>query len=332
MWKKLFGPQSPEEYQARVVKALDAGNAARALQLSAEALQRFPKTIEAHLLHSQVLALSGQTDAAAQVMDGIADKYPTSSWLQKARVFSRARDLPRAIDCFGRAASADPEHADAWLGWGTALADSGNHQLALEKFEKAAALDPNESIIPFNRGNSLSTLRRLDDALASYKKAQALGNENALGGIRSTLLKLGRVAEANAVPGSQTDPQGEARERRKELASGAIVARYFVGRHTNPELLDAVVQRMVENAAGFEHEPPGLRNGVTIQYGWPQLTVREQGGLRVLCEPDWQLEEATNHVEHVSFSAMQLVQMQLMLSLTSAQPQACSCRQTIFIE
>jgi hypothetical protein len=52
----------------------------------------------------------------------------------------------------------------------------------------------------------------------------------------------------------------------------------------------------------------------------------------LVCEPDWQAQSTADHQEIVSFSAALLVQTQLILRLTDAQSQDCSCQQTILIE
>jgi tetratricopeptide (TPR) repeat protein len=332
MWKRLFGPTSIEDYGAKALKALASGDAARAIKLAGEAVERFPASFDARLLHSTVLSHSGDTEGAVATLDAVADQHPARSWMQKAVVFENASDRTRALDAYGRAAEVTPTLADAWLAWGTALADDGQHAVALEKFERAMALDPREPVAPFNRGNSLSRLHRLDDALASYEKAHNLGSESARSCVRSTLLKLGRIDDANALRASQADPQGDAREQRLRLGEVTLVARYFVGQHSNPELLDSKVRQMLESVAAFKDKPPGLEEGVIVRYAWTHLTVWAQGSLRVLCEPDWDVEPRTNHKELVTFSAMHLVMTQVVQDLTGATPTACSCHDTIFIE
>jgi hypothetical protein len=105
-----------------------------------------------------------------------------------------------------------------------------------------------------------------------------------------------------------------------------------VGSHTHPELLDAVVEQMVEHVAKLEQRSPGLKHGTTIQYGWTHLTVRAEGPSFILCEPDWYVEPRANHQAHVTFSAMQLVQGQLIVELTGAKAEDCSCHDTAFVE
>lgn len=332
MWKKLFGPKTPEDYEAKMVGALQRGDPEKALTLADEAVSRFPAVSATHLARAKALAILGRVDDAIAATETLLESNPVAVWLQRARILARADRSEESFDAYLKATQADPTSAEAWLQWGGALATEAHHGAALSKFDQALALDNANPETQFERARILSRLWRFEEALTGYEVARRLNHDAAAAAIRSTLLYLGRVEEANGGARSRDDTHGEARERKMKVGERVLVARYFVGSHSNPELLDSVVEAILEKTADLKDAHPGLSDGTTILVDWPVLTLREFGGELVLCEPDWNQAPASQVRPQVTFSAMQLVMTRIVSNLVKAEPVACSCHLDVTIE
>jgi len=273
----------------------------------------------------------GDIEGALVCLDHAAavSSRPADELYEKAVMLARVDRRDEALECYREVVRLDPRLADAWINMGAILDDRGDALAAIGCYDHAIVSAPDDAMAWANRGNSFAQLGRFDDALASYDHAIALGDGQAVGARRKALVYAGRVAEANrARAHGVVGDQGQACELRHE----GLVARWFTGRHSNPELLESAVQEFLELTASCRDTPKGIREGTTLQLGWAVFTlVRERDAL-VLCEPDWQRDPRRCVVREVTVSAQQQVLASMVHQLTRAPAQACSCHDTLLVE
>ena len=194
----------------------------------------FSKKKDAGLLVSEGLALlnEGDQDAAAAKLKAATKADPThaQAWYCLGTIYSGARDLSAAADCYRKSAlhaptekqalplynlgnvfqrmgeldealkaftlatKVDPGFADAWINRGRLLDDAGHHQQAIDCYDKSLALLPDEVMALSNRGNSLRALNRFAEAKASYEKALEIesGDPASMVGLGQCLGRLGQ--------------------------------------------------------------------------------------------------------------------------------------------
>lgn len=143
--------------------------AAQVRQLFAQgwALHQKQQLTEALALYAQVLQLQPQHFDALH-LSGIAA--------------AQGRDPQRAREFLGRAISAHPQHAVAYVNRGAVLQGLGMWQAALDDCDSALARQPGqpgEADSHNQRGNLLKELRRYPEALESYARAIQLAPERA---------------------------------------------------------------------------------------------------------------------------------------------------------
>jgi tetratricopeptide (TPR) repeat protein len=301
----------------------------KALALMDEATTRFAHEPEAWRQRAQLCRALELGESALLCCEMLVGLTPDdgAAWFDRGRVLQDLGRLDEAAEAYGKGATLDPCHIDSWVNWGCVLDDSGHHAEAIERYDRALALDAKEAIAWGNRGNSLMALGRNDEALTSYEEALRLGNDSIALGRCECLLALGRVEAANRARPSDSQDPGEARERRLELGDRVLVARYFIGRHSNPEMLDHAVEEMLRHVAACADRPPGIQDGTRIAYGLPILTLRARGRELALCEDNpWHLSVLR---EHVGFTAMHIVMLQLTHTITELPMEGCSYRDTI---
>lgn len=86
----------------------------------------------------------------------------------------QTRNLPRAVQLFGRALEIDPSNVVACCNRGWALRELGQFDAALASYDRAIAIKADIAEAHVDRGNVLRELDQLDAALASYNQAIAL--------------------------------------------------------------------------------------------------------------------------------------------------------------
>jgi tetratricopeptide (TPR) repeat protein len=159
-------------------RLLADGNVGEAKRLVAQALESDGDDAAALFLAGRIERLAGQYEAAAKLLERVADRIPehVGAHLELATVHRRLRDfesakdelalvlhydesnaqalfelgsmqrelgqLDAAIETFGRAVAADPQHAAAHTGLAFVLQARERYRDALDVAERAAELDP----------------------------------------------------------------------------------------------------------------------------------------------------------------------------------------------
>ena len=107
-------------------------------------------------------------------------------------------DLEAAIGEFDQALALQPDHADAWIQKGLALARLGQHETAADALAEAIRLRPDDPELWLQTASSLRDLQRLPEALTACDEALRLrpGDADALFLRAEMLDALGLHAEA----------------------------------------------------------------------------------------------------------------------------------------
>ncbi|MDP3839452.1 MAG: tetratricopeptide repeat protein, partial [Methylococcales bacterium] len=159
----------------------------------------------------------------------------------------------RALACYDRALSLNPDYARAHSNRGNVLQLLQRFTDALISYDRALAVRPDYAEAFFNRGNALRALHRFDEALSSYDKALAIKPEFilALIGRGVVLQDLKRFADALAcydrVLAMQPD-YAEAHYNRGNVLQELkrfedALAAYDAALNINPEYVEALGNR-----------------------------------------------------------------------------------------
>jgi tetratricopeptide (TPR) repeat protein len=109
-------------------------------------------------------------------------------------------DFDRAIICYRRVASAQPDDWSIWNNLGNALSGAGQLEEAIEALERSVRLAPDAAPIRVNLGNALLEAGRIDEAEAVFKQVAAdfADDPNPLLALFNMYRNLGREDEAFA--------------------------------------------------------------------------------------------------------------------------------------
>lgn len=159
----------------RVQSALDAGDAARALQLLQARIAEAPADPEAHRHLGQLYAAAGEFPAAHRNARKACELAPDDprSWSDLGRVCMIEGQLAEAARCFQEAISIDARHSDGWHNLGTALKGLRDRKGAFQALKTALLLDPTRGQTYLNLGNLLIDAGKLEDAIECFERAAA---------------------------------------------------------------------------------------------------------------------------------------------------------------
>ncbi len=140
---------------------------------------------------------------------------------------------------------------------------------------------------------------------------------------------LKKVPRTTSTPGFGGG--GESREKRLAVHEWSLVARYGVGRHTNPELLDGMADGLLQAVAGFYGQGVGLADGVKVQFGWSGLTLKAEGTDLVICEPDFGRDPLQDTVPEVSVTLSVSLLQALTVNIVKAAAVDCTFKDSVMM-
>ena len=291
-----------------------------------EGLAHFPENGD--LLQGKVVFANefGMADVALAASKRWAEASNSSeAWYERARALQDHERTDEALAAYRRAVDVDAHNADAWINLGSLLDDRHDHADAIEAYDRALADAPDDEVAWSNKGNSLVALGRFDEAASCYSEAGAVERQ------RQALAYAGRVDEVRALQNKAAPRQGELREQTRDLGGRRLVARYFIGEHTNPELLDYEVGQVLDFAVSRVGIGAGIADGVTLLFHWMVVTVRERGPDLVLCEP-MSGSDLNRLGDELTFTAFAAVQLFARHAVLRCDPESCNAAQRVRVQ
>ena len=169
-----FAPKNPT-YEAYLVQAYSNGKQyARAADLAADALKRFPDNEQLLQLRADALANTGRVEEAAGLLQTLIDKDPLNAPALNSLGYMFAEHgirLPEAIALIERALKVEPENPAYLDSLGWALFKSGKTEEAEPPLRKAATAMMSESVIQDHFGDVLARRGKHDEALEAWERA-----------------------------------------------------------------------------------------------------------------------------------------------------------------
>lgn len=325
MFSRWFKPKSPQQWAERAAKCLP-GDPAEALRAVGEGLKQFPESVLLLECTCDLAGMVGNSEARLDASSRLVEiEDSANSWFLRGCALGNAELKDEALAAYRRAVELDPQHADSWINLGSIIDDQRDHHGAIEAYERALAVSPDDEMAWSNMGNSLTELGRFDDAAECYRKAGDVDRQ------RIALASGGRTDEVHQLQSQASLEQGEFREQTRALDGRRLVARYFIGQHSNPELLDLVIEQLLDYTASRVGVGRGLADGVTLQYLWPVVTLRKRGTDLVLCEAA-QASDPSRLREELTFTAFTLVLLHIVHNVVGVEPQACPFPATMIVQ
>ena len=139
------------------------------------------------------------------------DSANASWWLVAGYAYSRQKNHPRAIDCFGEMVRLEPDVAEGWNLLGQEHRMAGDSQRAVAVLTQALSALRDSAVTLMLLGESYSDLGQFDLALRPYRQALDIdaGLTPAWAGLARAHIKRGQLAEAESIARSleKTHPQ-----------------------------------------------------------------------------------------------------------------------------
>jgi tetratricopeptide (TPR) repeat protein len=184
----------------RALQAHEAGDAAKASRLYAEALQYEPDNFDALHGLGKLHCDCRRFDTALTLIQRALTNDPSRAdgFSSLGLTFYYLRRLNDALTSFNEGLRLEPDNAELLNQRGVALLELGRSHEALASFEHALAAEPRSLDAFGNYGNALLKLNRPSDAIAAYDRALAIVPHNAglLTNRAIALRKLDRPHEA----------------------------------------------------------------------------------------------------------------------------------------
>lgn len=168
----------PTFTDARANRALTqqaAGETNAALFTLRDAVTRDSNSVLACGRYAALLAGTGQFAAAAEAWERVLRLRPTAeAYIQAARAWEAATNVLKAGPHWASAVTLNPDHAEARMGLGLALAQTGQFVLAADHFRELIRHHPDAAGAHLNLGITLMAQDKPADALTAFERALAL--------------------------------------------------------------------------------------------------------------------------------------------------------------
>jgi tetratricopeptide (TPR) repeat protein/SAM-dependent methyltransferase len=279
--------------------ALNAGNAASAVELMDKAIAADPRKAEYHYniaLAWRALDLTDQTAAHLERAIELRSDYALAH-LNLGNIRREQGRLPEAVTCYERALALSPNSPAARFNLANMLAELRRFEAAIVHYQQVLKLEPNRADVHAGLATALTTIGKPRDAIAHLERALALQPD--LGGAHEELAKA--YMSASDVPAA-VRAATRALELRETPAARALFAQcvMFANITSNSDTrLRGLVQRALVEAWTVPRDLASvcvnlvmlddrLRNmGARVNAAWPARLPAEElfgaSGLAALC-------------------------------------------------
>lgn len=267
-------------------RALERGDAARALREIERALHEAPEHPE--LLRLQALALLqlGERAHALEVLHEAAERAPDDALItcQLGAALAQNGDMAAAEEAFRRAIAQDPRLVDAWYNLAHALDRRGDAQGANHAYERVLALSPGNTAARVQRAEMLKMLGRLGEAEAELRAVLSVQPDSVPAWVGLSNLRTFRPDDAELERLLALQASGAVPEQQRvdfDFACAALLEAR--GRHAqafplfvranagkrravrwNAAAVSRLVDEIIERFARLAPVPPGSRGSEAI--------------------------------------------------------------------
>jgi len=101
-------------------------------------------------------------------------KRDYSFWFSKGKSYMKSLEFKKAIKCFDKAISINPENSETWYYKGLALIPLERSEEAISWFEKSLELEPNVPEVLHKKGIAMGNVERFKEAIVCFNKVLEL--------------------------------------------------------------------------------------------------------------------------------------------------------------
>ena len=199
-WQREFLEHWERPVMEKALELLQAGDAARAVELLEEFTAQAPDDLNASAYLAQAYLQANRIDEALRVVSDGLEREPDNLHLLRAlaRLQEASGQLDLALATLARMLAIDANDVSSWRNKGRLETTTGRREAALESLRRARALDRREPDVLVEIGGLELGLGRFDEAIRSFEEARREGVQRPelVLGLARAYARAGRVAEA----------------------------------------------------------------------------------------------------------------------------------------
>ncbi len=199
-WQREFREYWERPQMEKALELLQAGEAARALEILEAFTAEAPDDLNACAYLAQAYLQTNQPAQARRVADEALARAPDNLLVLRvlARIHESGGRLDLALATLARIVEIDPNHVTSWRKKGRLEMASGQREAALASLRRAFALDQREPAVLVEIGALELGLERFEDAIRSFEQARRAGVQqpDLVLGLARAYARAGRGDEA----------------------------------------------------------------------------------------------------------------------------------------